>query len=476
MTYRGNKRIGRIGTVATLLLFAGMILISTGPAGPDMSRPDVVLDDRQANGSDGSEEEGPTVSVMSVSGTIGPTTLNYLDRSLHLSIENGDEVLVMQLNTPGGLLDSTQEIVQLMLGTDHPIVVYVSPEGANAGSAGTFITMAAHVAAMAPATNIGAASPVAMGGAEMDTVSQRKIFEYSESYIESIAEQRGRNAEWARSAVSDGVAATANEAFELGVVDLIADNIDHLLSEIDGMEIGERVLNTRNAEIRNIERNLAEVFFSFILRPEIMLILTLVAIYGIVGEITSPGAIVPGMAGAIALVLLLYGVAAMPINVAGFLLIGIALALFVIEAFTPTFGILLTGGAVAFFLGALMLFQDLPDVMQISFYWLIPATLLTVLFFAWIVTYGIKAQFGEHRTGKEAMIGKEAKVIDRVDSTGGRVLVNGEYWKAVSDEPVEAGESCYIVEIQGLVIKVRPKENTPDNLNDTRQTPKGDLT
>jgi len=167
---------------------------------------------------------------------------------------------------------------------------------------------------------------------------------------------------------------------------------------------------------------------------------------------------VPGMSGAIALILLLYGVAAMPINIAGFLLMGFAIALFVIEAFTPTYGILLTGGAISFFLGALMLFQDLPDEMQLSLYWLIPATLLTVLFFAWIVSYGIKAQFGEHRAGLESLIGKEARVLERIDSTGGRVEVAGEYWNAVSEELIEPGEMCEIVKFQGLKIVVKPKK------------------
>lgn len=408
-----------------------------------------------------SEQDAPepgTVSVISVNGTIGPTTTNYLQRTKRIAEEGGHEALIMELDTPGGLLDSTQDIVQIMLGSELPIIVYVSPEGANAGSAGTFITLASHIAAMAPATNIGAASPVTMGGGQMDSVAQKKIFEYSESYIESIAEQRDRNAEWAREAVRDGAAITSSEALELDVIDLIADNLEDLLDQIDGMEIDERVLRTSGAEINRIENNLAEIFFSFILRPEIMLILTLIAIYGIVGEVTNPGAIVPGMSGAIALILLLYGVAAMPINIAGFLLMGLAIALFIIEAFTPTYGVLLTGGAVAFFLGALMLFQDMPDEMQISLYWLVPATLLTVLFFAWIVSYGIKAQFGEHRAGLESLIGKEAQVLERVDETGGRVAVAGEYWNAVSEEPIEPGERCEIVKFEGLKIIVKPKD------------------
>lgn len=399
---------------------------------------------------------GSSVSIIRIEGAIGPTVTHYIERSIRQSEERGDEILIIELDTPGGLLDSTQDIVQDLLGSDHPVAVYVSPEGANAGSAGTFITLAAHVAAMAPATNIGAASPVSMGGGEMDSVAQKKIFNYSESYIESIAERRDRNAEWAKSAVRDGASITASEALELNVIDLIADDLTDLLNKIDGMEVEGSTLNTSDATRNEIPQTLAEVFFSFIMRPEVMLILTLVAIYGIIGEVSNPGALVPGITGVIALILLLYGVAAMPINIAGFALIGLAILLFVAEAFTPAFGILITGGGVAFFLGALMLFQDLPEDMQISMYWLIPATILTVLFFFWIVAYGIKAQYGAVRSGIESTIGRHVEVIDDIaPGSQGRVFFEGEYWTAESDENLKEGDYCEIVEYKGLRVVVK---------------------
>lgn len=397
-----------------------------------------------------------SVSVIRVEGTIGPTVTQYIQRSLKRSEERGDEALIIELDTPGGLLDSTQDIVQDLLGSNHITVVYVSPEGANAGSAGTFITLAAHIAAMAPATNIGAASPISMGG-ELDTVAQRKIFNYSESFIETIAERRGRNADWAKTAVTEGASISSGEALELNVINLIADDLDDLLEQMDGIEIEGKILNTKDASQNRIPQNLAEIFFSFILRPEVMLILTLIAIYGIIGEVTNPGGIVPGVSGVIALILLLYGVAAMPINLAGFLLIGLAVILFVAEAFTPAFGILITGGAVAFFLGALMLFQDLPEDMQVSIYWLIPATLLTVAFFAWIVTYAIKAQFTAARSGIESTIGKTAEVTDSIEpGKPGRVFFDGEYWTAESSEALQEGEISEIVEYKGLRVVVKP--------------------
>lgn len=403
-----------------------------------------------------SDIDAPTISIMRVEGAIGPTVTNYVNRALDIAKKRNDTVLIMELDTPGGLLTSTQEIVQTMLGSNLPIVVYVSPDGANAGSAGTFITLAAHVAAMAPVSNIGAASPVSMGGAQADTVAQKKIFSFSESFIESIAEKRGRNAEWAKSAVRDGAAITATEALELNVIDVIAQDLDELIEILHGFEIDGAVLNTENAERNFIERNLAERFFSFIIRPEVMLILTLVAVYGILGEVTNPGAIVPGVSGAIALVLLLYGVAAMPINIAGFLLIGLAIALFILEAFTPTYGALIAGGGVSFFLGALMLFQDLPENMQLSYYWLVPATILTVLFFIWIVYYGIRAQYGKHKSGLESHIGTVAEVTDSITDKPGRVFFSGEYWNAVSEEPIDEGTLCEIIEFKGLTVHVRP--------------------
>jgi len=400
---------------------------------------------------------GKTVSIIRVEGTIGPTSTQYIERGIRESLEKGDEALIIELDTPGGLLDSTQDIVQALLGTDHPTVVYVSPSGANAGSAGTFITLAAHIAAMAPATNIGAASPVSMGGGEMDTVMQKKIFNYSESYIETIAKERDRNVEWAKSAVRDGASITAEEALDINVIDLIATDERDLLEKIDGMEVAGKILDTKDASSERIPANLAEIFFGFILRPEVMLILTLVAIYGIVGEVTNPGAIIPGVSGVIALILLLYGVAAMPINLAGFLLIGLAIILFVAEAFTPAFGILITSGAVAFFLGALMLFQDLPNEMQLSMYWLIPATILTVAFFGWIVTYGVKSLFLPSRTGLESTVGKTAEVTDNIrPGLEGKVFFDGEYWTAISDSTLEEGEHCEIIEYIGLKVKVKP--------------------
>lgn len=403
------------------------------------------------------DSDNPVVTIISIDGSISPTTTNYINRGIAKASEQGAECLIIQMDTPGGLLESTKDIVQAFLESDDlPIVVYVAPEGARAASAGTFITMAAHVAAMAPTTTIGSASPVQMGGGQSDSVMQKKIFNYSESFIESIAERRDRNAEWAKSAVRDGESLTASEALEINVIDIIASDTNELLANLDGRTINGDTLATQNATIEEVPPNLAEMLFGFIMRPEVMLILTMVAIYGIIGEVTNPGAIIPGVAGVIALVLLLYASAAMPINIAGFALIGLAIVLFIAEAFTPTFGLFIAGGSVSFFLGALMLFQDLPESMELSWAWLVPATVITALFFVWIVTEGIRAQFTESITGKESMLGKRAEVTDRIDQTNGKVFVSGEYWNATSDDIIEEGEQCEIVDIQGLKLTVKP--------------------
>ncbi len=451
--------------ISQILFLCGVLLVLMGNSIVDTevwsdANPPAGERSSMENLQDGEEteppEDRPTVSVIRVEGSIGPTVSNYITRALEAANERGDEMLIIELDTPGGLLNVTQDIVRMLLGSDLPIAVFVSPQGANAGSAGTFITLAAHVAAMAPATSIGAASPVTMGGAQADTVMQKKVFNYAESFIESVAERRDRNVEWAKSAVRDGASITSSEAITINVIDFLADDLDDLLEQMHGHVVNDHKLVTRDADVNHIPRNLAELFFGFIMRPEILLILTLVSIYGILGEISNPGAIVPGVAGVIALILLLFGVAAMPINIAGFLLIGFAIILFVMEAFTPTFGILLGGGAIAFFLGALMLFQDLPQDMQLSLAWIIPATIITVLFFAFVVYYGIRAQFGESKSGVGTMIGKTTTAMEKIDEERGRVMMMGEIWKARSDTPIKKGSKVEVVKVDGLTMHVRP--------------------
>lgn len=403
-----------------------------------------------------SEVANNTVAMISVKGPINPTAANYILRGVEQANKTNAEALLVKLDTPGGLLKSMKKIVQAFLKDDGlPVIVYVTPKGAAAASAGTFITMAANIAVMAPATTIGAASPVKMGGGEIDSVMQKKLFNYASSFIKTIAKQRNRNAEWAVSAVREAEAVTAEKAAKINVVDFIAQNEQALLTTIDGRQTEGQTLQTAHASITTIEPTLAESFLGFIMNPLVMMILTLIAIWGIVGEITNPGAIIPGVSGAIALILVLFASAAMPLNTAGYILIALAVVLYIAEAFTPAFGILITGGTVSLFFGFLMLFDELPTSMQISWIWLAVAAIATGLFFGFIVIAGLKAQFNERPMGTQGMVGMQAKALETINDEKGRVLARGEYWNAISDEPIEPGQPVVIEEVEGLKVKVK---------------------
>lgn len=398
-----------------------------------------------------------TVCLIKVEGMIGPATAGYISRAVDEAASRGAQCLIIQLDTPGGLLDPTKEIVQKFLASTVPTVVYVAPQGAQAASAGCFITLAADVAAMAPATAIGAAHPVEMGGGEIDKTMKEKLENFYSSYIESIAVKRKRNAEWAKSSVRDSASTTAEKALQMKVIDFIAKDREDLLKQLDGREVNSRKLKTAAATVVEIPLSLREKVFQTIAHPQMMLVLTLIVMYGIIGELTSPGAILPGVAGVIALVLLLYLATALPMNVAGLVLFGVAIALFLIDAFAPTHGVLTAGGIVAFFLGALMLFDRSNPYLRLSLAWVVPATVVTALFFIFVVGAGLRAQRMPVKAGAETMRGKVVTALTAIDGRGGKVFVEGEYWQAVSDVTVEQGQRVEIVERQGLTLKVKPK-------------------
>jgi membrane-bound serine protease (ClpP class) len=398
------------------------------------------------------------VSLIDIKGPIGPATASYISRAIGIAEKRDDACLIIRLDTPGGLLDSTKEIVQAFYAAGLPTVVYVAPPGAYAASAGTFITMAADVAAMAPNTSIGAAHPVEMGagGAEkLDDTMKQKLENFASSEIEAIAQRRGRNAEWARTAVRESASITAEKALETRVIDLIATNIPDLLKQLDNRVVGQRKLHTQGAAIASIPMDASEELFQLLWRPEVMLILTLAAMYGLIGELSSPGAILPGVVGAIALVLVLYMSAILPVNLAGLALIGLAMVLFIIDLFAPTHGALTFGGLVAFFLGALMLFNGAGPGFRLSLPFIISATLLTALFFIFVAGAGLRAQRLPIRAGRETMLGKTVPALGRVDARGGHVFIEGELWNAVSETPLEAGQLVQIVSIDGLTLKVK---------------------
>ena len=403
------------------------------------------------------------VSLIKIDGAIGPATATYIARSIEEARTENAQCLIIQLNTPGGLLDSTQKIVQSFLGSSVPVVVYVAPTGATATSAGCFITVAASVAAMAPATTIGAAHPVSIGGLPMggeqkqDETMKQKLENFSVSYIETIAGKRQRNIEWAKSAVKESASITADKALQLKVVDLIANDMPDLLRQLNGRVVDGKPLKTAGAEVSEIAMSPSEHVLQTFSHPEVMLILMLIAFYGIIAEVTTPGAILPGVAGAIALVLALYMMSILPVNVTGLVLIALALALFIFDIYAPTHGVLTVGGIIAFFLGLLLFFNSGDPLFRLSLHYIVPATLVTAAFFIFVIGKGIRAQFLAVKVGKETLIGKTVTALSRIDSRSGRIFVEGEYWNAVSDMPVEKDQPVEIAGVQGLTLKVKPK-------------------
>jgi membrane-bound serine protease (ClpP class) len=401
------------------------------------------------------------VGLIKIDGAIGPGTASYISRAIDVAAAQNDECLIIQLNTPGGLMKSEEDIKNTFYASPVPIVVYVGPSGAAATSAGTFITMAADVAVMAPFTRIGAAHPVGPNGeGNTNDIIWVKAENDAASSIRNIAEKRGRNADWAESAVRQSVSITSEKALDLNVIDFMAKDIPDLLKQLDGRKVGDKTLNTLNASVVDISLNPWERFSILFLSPESMFILMLMVIYGIMGELTSPGAILPGVIGAIALILVLYMSAILPVSATGLALIGLALVLFIVDVFASTHGILTAGGILAFFLGAMMLFSQSGPGYQLSLRWIIPGTVVTALFFIFVVSKGVRAQFKPACTGIEAMRGKTTNALSRIDATGGRVFIEGETWKASSPVPIEAGQPVEITGIDGLTLKVKPKNQT----------------
>ncbi|MCX6929164.1 MAG: nodulation protein NfeD [Verrucomicrobia bacterium] len=405
--------------------------------------------------------QGADVGLIKVKGAIGPATASYIARAIDVASERDDACLVIELDTPGGSLDSTKEIVQTFYASKVPTVVYVFPDGAWAGSAGCFITLAADVAAMSPGTSIGAAHPVSIGaGGEEKTsdVMKQKMENFASKYIASIAEKRGRNVEWAKSSVLTSQSLTATEAQDKKVIDLIAKDLPDLLTQLDGREVGGKVLKTAGANVVHIPMTVQEQVLQLLSHPELMMIFMLIAIYGIIGELSNPGAILPGVVGAIALILVMYMATVLPVNIAGLALIGLAVVLFIVDIYAPTHGVLTIGGIVAFFLGALMLFNRADPAFRLSLVYIIPATLVTAAFFVFVAGSGLRAQFLPVRVGREILLGKTVPALAQIDAASGRVFVEGEYWNAVSDVPIESGHPVEIIGINGLTLKVKPKQ------------------
>jgi len=394
--------------------------------------------------------------VIRVAEVIAPGSSDFIISAIKQADREVAEVLVIELDTPGGLDLSMRSIIKEMLAAERPVVAYVSPSGARAASAGAFITMAAHVAAMAPGTNIGAAHPVNMGG-QMDKEMNKKVTNDAAAYIRTIAEQRSRNVQWAEDAVRKSVSATEKEALKLGVIDLVSEKLDDLLAALDGRAVttarGKVVLRTKGIEVKRIEMGLRDKVLKVISDPTIAYILLMLGLAGLYFELSTPGAILPGILGGIFLILAFYAFQTLPINYAGLLLILLALILFIAELKVTSHGLLAAGGIAAMILGSLMLIKSSEPFMRISLAAILWTTAATSAFFIFIVTLGLKAQRQKTTTGAEGLIGQLGTVRTQLQPEG-RVFVGGELWSARCEEGAEPGEKVRVTAVRGLMLAV----------------------
>jgi membrane-bound serine protease (ClpP class) len=405
-----------------------------------------------------SEEPGKEVIVISVNGVINPVATEYIGKNIRKANEKKVEALIIELDTPGGLDTSMRNIVKDIIGSGVPVVVFVSPSGSRAASAGVFITMAAHIAAMAPGTNIGAAHPVGLGG-KMDKTMAEKATNDAAAYIKSLAERRGKNAKWAEDAVRKSISSTESEALKEHVIDLVTKDINSLLTDIDGRKVqtvlGEKVLHTRNAVVIREEMGFRQKILNLISDPNIAYILMLLGFYGLFFELTNPGSIFPGVIGGISLILAFYSFQTLPVNYAGLLLIILAIILFVLEIKIVSHGVLTIGGIIAMIIGSLMLFESPSPFMKLSLYIILPAVLITALFFTLTIRLAYKAYKRKPVTGSEGLIGEAGLASTDISKDEGMVLLHGERWAAYSDEPISKGEKIVIEAVSGLKVKVR---------------------
>ncbi len=401
--------------------------------------------------------------------SINPASAEFIIEAIHKSEKEKAVCLVINLNTPGGMLYSTREIVTKMMNSSIPVVVYIAPTGSRAGSAGVFITMAANIAAMAPGTNIGAAHPVDMQG-KTDAVMNEKVTNDAAAFIRSIAEKRNRNVLWAEDAVRLSKSITETEALSENVINLIADNESQLLSKINGLTVttstGTHTLNTAHAKIENLEMGFFLKVLSKLSDPNIAYVMMMLGFFGLVFELFNPGAIFPGIIGVIALVLAFYSMSSLPVNYAAVALIVFGIVLYLLEIKIVSHGMLAIGGTVSVLLGSMFLFRatSTGDVTSLSLAVIITTTAVTLLFFLFIVGMGLRAQRLKPATGGSALIGKTGIALTDI-GTGGMVNVFGESWKACSDEGViPANTEVRVTGIKGLTLHVTAELNEAESV------------
>ena len=405
------------------------------------------------------------VAVMELEGAITPVTVRLVSVAVDKAQAEHAQALVLLLDTPGGLERSMRSICQAILNSEVPVIVYVAPTGARAASAGVFITMAAHVAAMAPATNIGAAHPVTVGGGTGDKEMMKKVENDAAAFVRSIATERGRNVEWAEKAVRSSVSATEREAVKLKIVDLVADSVPDLLTKVDGRTVktakGSVTLHTKDAPVKKIDVRFRDRFLALISDPNVAYILMMAGMLGLFFELSNPGAILPGVIGGISLILAFFAFQSLPINWAGLLLILFGVVLLIAEIKVVSHGVLTVGGVVAMLLGSMMLF-DAPEAagaLRLSWWVIVPAVGSTAALVVFALSFGVRALYRTPSTGAPGMVGQMAVV--RVPlAPEGQVAVQGELWHAVAqDGPIAAGEPVTIVGVDGLTLTVAKAAN-----------------
>lgn len=406
-----------------------------------------------------------TVISLKIDGSINPASADFIHKAIEKTTREKAECIIIHLNTPGGLLKSTRAIVSDILESSVPVVVYVSPGGAQAGSAGVFITLAAHIAAMAPGTNIGAAHPVTLQQ-QMDSTMSEKVTNDAAAFIRSIAEKRHHNIEWAENAVRKSFSYSETEALEDSAIDIIAKNEMELLAMIDGrvvdLSTGTKTLHTKNVVIKEHKMSVWERILDIISDPNIAYILFLLGMYGLLFELYNPGSILPGIVGVIALILALYSMHTLPINYAGLALIIFAVILFLLEIKIVSHGLLAIGGVISLFLGSMMLIKSNSslEMVKISRGVILGATIVSALFFLFVVGFGIRAQRRKVVTGVEGLVGEIGEVVETLSPTGA-VKVQGEIWNAESlTGTIDKGEKIRIKEIKNLKLFVEKINNS----------------
>ena len=395
-----------------------------------------------------------------IEGDINPVSAKFIVDNITKAETENFQCLIIQMDTPGGLLESTKTIVKKILSAQVPVVMYIAPSGSGAVSAGTFITLACNVAAMAEGTNIGAAHPVGVGG-KQDTsqVMGEKVTNYASTWIRGIAEKRGRNADWAEKAVRESVSINEKEALEINVIDMICPTESDLIKQLDGRKIelegNEKVLDTANAKIVLVDMSWRTQILYKISNPTIAYILLMLGIYGLFFEFSNPGSVIPGVAGGIFIILAFFALQTLPVRGAGLLLILFAIILFILEVKVTSYGVLTIGGIVAMFLGSIMLFEETPGFpIQVDWKVAIAVTLVTGLFIVFALSMAVKTRLTKPTTGREGLIGEIGTAITKIDKDG-QVQIHGEIWKAFSDEAIKKGDDVQITRVDGLVIKVR---------------------